>query len=93
MIVVLVTSIPFMSAGTDIQGAQRVVSSTKLRALTMRGVLILDSQTIVSGYVPNAAKLASTPSAFLASDGSHLDDQAHGLLGSALAALISPLLA
>ncbi len=93
VVVILLTSIPFMESGADIAGAQRVISSTKLRALAQRGVLVLDAQAIICGYVPTAARPAVTPASMIASDGSHLNDIGQGLLGGALRNVVAPLLA
>ena len=93
VVVVLVTSIPFMQAGADIAGGQRIISSAKLRALSQRGVAVLDAQQIINGSIPTAMTPAVTPGVWLASDSSHLDGAGQQALGVALQALLTPLLA
>ncbi len=88
--VVLLTSLPYMSSGADIFGAQRAVSSAVVRALARRGAVVFDPTTLVCGYTPTPTMPAVTPAGYLASDGAHINEAAHKMLGAALAGLLSP---
>ncbi len=94
IVVVALTSLPFGPNGVDQYSAQRVISSAKLRAMTQRGLVVLDAAQIICGYIPTASQPAVVPASLLTTqDGEHYDDVGQALLASALQDVVSPLLA
>lgn len=88
---VVLSPIPFGTYDTAATyGPSRVISGNFARLVTQRGALVLDAQSIISGYVPTAANLPTLPAGLTASDGNHLNDAGQSLLASYLTALLAP---
>lgn len=91
--VVALTPIPFGAYDSRAYyGPQRVMIGDVVRALSARGILVLDAQTIISGFLPTVTNLPVLPAAYTAIDTAHLNDAGQQLLGIALASLVQPLL-
>lgn len=88
---VIVTPIPF--AGYDAAntyGSERVLAGNFARALSTRGGLVLDAQSIISGYTPTTSNLPTLPSSCLASDNAHLNDTCQGTIATSLVTQLTP---
>jgi len=89
---VLLAGLPFGPLGVDLNGAERLISSLKVRALARHGLVVLDVPPIVCGYTPSPTRPAIVPFEYLAPDGFHYNDRLQQQIALCLQSLLSGLI-
>ena len=93
IMVALLSPIPFATYDTVANyGIDRVKSGDFVRHLTVRDMVVVDAQTIISGFMPTQTNLPILPLRDVADDGAHLSDVAQGYIATVLAQKLMPYL-